>query len=295
MQIKFEPGQIYHDVSIAPLTSWQVGGRVKQLYCPRDKLDLCNFLSKLPADEHIIFLGLGSNLLIRDAGLDASIVLTQPYLSAMEIEGTQLYAEAGAACAKVARYSARSSLTGIEFFAGIPGTVGGALAMNAGCFQSETWDFVHLVETVDKSGQRYQRSPEEFVVRYREVSSQRQEWFLSVVLQLQKGEKKTALSKIRSLIDQRAATQPTHLPSCGSVFRNPEGLHAARLIESCGLKGFQMGGAQISTKHANFIVNKGGATAQDIERLIGFVEQEVFRIHAVNLVKEVHILGEEGH
>lgn len=288
------PGQICKDISLSTFTSWRVGGKVKQFYHPTSRADLSSFLSILPPEEPIIFLGLGSNLLVRDGGLDATVIATQGYLSQLELRSdTQVYAEAGVSCAQVARFSARQHLAGIEFLAGIPGTVGGALAMNAGCFGHETWEFVESVDIIDRYGHIRQCSPAVFEIRYREVTRPLDVWFVSATFKLTSGNKENSLTTIRNMLDRRAQTQPTNEPSCGSVFRNPPGHYAAQLIESCGLKGYQLGGAQVSVKHANFIVNTGRATAKDIETLINHVAQEVERVHGIQLVKEVHIVGRE--
>jgi UDP-N-acetylmuramate dehydrogenase len=204
----------------------------------------------------------------------------------------RLYAEVGVACAKIARTAARAGRCGVEFLAGIPGTLGGALAMNAGAFGGETWRQVIRVETVDRLGQVRPREPGDFEIGYRKVVGAEGEWFLSAELSLESGDVEATQHEIKRLLERRAATQPTQLPSCGSVFRNPPGDHAARLIESIGLKGRRIGGAQVSEKHANFIVNTGAASAADIERLIALVQDEVERATGIKLVTEVHRIGE---
>ena len=208
------------------------------------------------------------------------------------LDRDHLYAEVGVACAKIARNSARAGRCGVEFLAGIPGTLGGALAMNAGAFGGETWSRVAGVETVDRFGVVRQRQPSEFEIGYRHVKGELGEWFLSAELELENGDVEAAQREIKRLLERRAATQPTKQPSCGSVFRNPPDDHAARLIESIGLKGRRIGGAQVSEKHANFIVNTGDATAADIEQLIALVQDEVERQTGVRLVTEVHRIGE---
>jgi len=201
-----------------------------------------------------------------------------------------VYAEAGIACARIARQCALWSLGPAEFFAGIPGTLGGALAMNAGAFGGETWDHVRAVRTLDRSGILHERGREQFDIAYRHVSGPGEEWYVSAefVFEQQTG---ASLDGIRDLLARRKATQPIGLPSCGSVFRNPPGDHAARLIEEAGLKGMQKGGARVSDKHANFIINAGGASAADVERLIETVRQRVAEQFGVELVHEVRIVG----
>lgn len=272
--------------------SWRAGGVVKQLYRPADVDDLQEFLRQLGDDEQLLWVGLGSNLLVRDGGFDGSVILTKGRLQRLESEDDLLCAEAGASCAKVARESVRLGYCGLEFFAGIPGTVGGALAMNAGAFGSETWEHVASVETIDRHGKRRMRLPQEFEVSYRELTMPKGEYFLRGCFVLQRGDVELAQQRIRDLLERRARTQPTNQPSCGSTFRNPEGDHAARLIESSGLKGHCIGGACVSEKHANFIINRGDATAADIESLMEYVQQQVYSHSGVALQAEVHIVGE---
>jgi UDP-N-acetylmuramate dehydrogenase len=201
-------------------------------------------------------------------------------------------AEAGVACAKVARFCARAGLTGAEFLAGIPGTMGGALAMNAGAFGGETWEIIKAVETLDKHGQLSRRTPDEFEISYRHVLGPENEWFVAAELTLECDDVETGQARIKKLLAQRSATQPTQQANAGSVFRNPDNDFAARLIEACGLKGACEGSACVSEKHANFIVNTGGATAADVETLINRVASTVAEQQGVLLKREIHIVGE---
>jgi UDP-N-acetylmuramate dehydrogenase len=250
------------------------------------------FLQMLPEDEPLFWLGLGSNLLVRDGGLRGTVICTKGRLKAMRrIDEARVYVEAGVPCAHAARFCAEQRLTGAEFLAGIPGTMGGALAMNAGAFGGETWSLVERVLTTDRRGVRRDRAAEDFVVGYRSVRGVKGEWFLAAELKLTPGDPNASRERMKELLAKRAATQPTNQPSCGSVFRNPQGDHAARLIEACGLKGYCIGGACVSQKHANFIVNTGGATALDIETLIQHVREQVELKYAVRLEPEVRIVG----
>lgn len=282
--LKHEPMRRY--------TSWRVGGVADQLYMPSRLQDLQDFLKSLPHGEPVHFVGLGSNLLVRDGGVRGTVVLMHDALTDMRFEGVTVYAEAGVTCAKLAKFAARQHLHGAEFLAGVPGTVGGALAMNAGCHGGETWDIVQHALTIDRHGVLHERSQVEMEVGYRHVVLPGEEWFVAAWFQLEKGDAGVAEEKIKALLAKRLATQPLHLPNAGSVFRNPEGDYAARLIEACGLKGYTMGGAQVSEKHANFIVNTGEATAADIEAMIAHVHDTVWREHGVNLQREVKIIGE---
>jgi UDP-N-acetylmuramate dehydrogenase len=290
---RFEPrGELRRDEPMSRHTSWRVGGPVDTWYRPADLDDLAGFLAALPAEVPVHWVGLGSNLLVRDGGIRGVVIATHGVLSGMERRGElHLYAEAGVPCAKIARSCARWALGAGEFFAGIPGTLGGALAMNAGAFGGETWDFVVSVETMDRRGLRRRRERSGYRCGYRSVSGPEGEWFIAALLEFPPG-RPTTQESIRELLVRRKATQPIGEPSCGSVFTNPPGDHAARLIEAAGLKGYCIGGAQVSPKHANFIINTGGATAADIEELMSHVAAEVQRLHGVRLDAEVRILGE---
>ncbi|RMD80253.1 MAG: UDP-N-acetylmuramate dehydrogenase, partial [Gammaproteobacteria bacterium] len=280
---------------LARHTTWRVGGPARRLYLPADLEDLCACLRSLPEEEPLLWLGLGSNLLVRDGGFPGTVLATAGALRGLARQGVgRVRVEAGVPCPKLARWCAREGLAGAEFFAGIPGTVGGALAMNAGAFGGETWALVEAVETVDRRGRLRRRPPEDFQVGYREVRGPAGEWFAAAWLRLRPagpGEREALEGRMRALLARRAATQPMGEPSCGSVFRNPPGDHAARLIEAAGLKGRRRGGARVSERHANFIVNTGSATAADIEALIREVQETVARVHGVRLLPEVRIVG----
>jgi UDP-N-acetylmuramate dehydrogenase len=285
-------GELRHNEPLSGYTTWRVGGPARQMYLPADVDDLAGFLARLPADEPLLWLGLGSNLLVRDGGFAGTVILLQGRLNQLEIQGRSVDVEAGVACAKTARAAARAGLTGAAFLAGIPGTMGGALAMNAGAFGGETWGIVERVDTIDRRGRLRRRGPEDFRVAYREVGGPGHEWFVACRLRLERGDTTAEQQAIRRLLDRRAATQPTGQPSCGSTFRNPPGDHAARLIEASGLKGLRVGGAQVSEKHANFMINTGGATAADLETLIAHVRDEVARQYGIRLISEYHVVGE---
>ena len=292
-------------------TSWRTGGPADRLYTPASLDDLGAFLGSLEADEPVYFIGLGSNLLVRDGGLRGTVIHLHGALRNIAVEqrrqnglGAQengqggkfgvVYAEAGVASPKVARFAANNELVGAEFLAGIPGTVGGALAMNAGCYGHDTWEFVSQVLTINRRGQVNRRSPKDFQVGYRHVTPReaREEWFVAAWFMFPRGDGTQARDEIKRLLEKRIATQPLDLPNAGSVFRNPPGDFAARLIESCGLKGMRVGAAQVSEKHANFIVNTGGASAADIENLIQDVQARVAEKAGVDLIREVRIIGE---
>ena len=274
-------------------TSWHVGGPAEVYFVPESRADLASFLRSLPETVPVSWVGLGSNLLVRDGGIRGVVIGTHGTLDRVDrLSECTVYAEAGAACARLARHCIKWGLGPAEFFAGIPGTLGGALAMNAGAFGGETWRHVLAVETMDRQGRERRRTADEYRVAYRHVEPPSPgEWFVSATLRFEK-RPMAHESEVRELLERRRATQPIGEWSCGSVFTNPPGDHAARLIETAGLKGLAVGGASVSTKHANFIINHGNATAADIETLIERVREAVERMHGVSLHPEVHIVGE---
>ena len=287
-------GQLLLNEKMAKYTSWRVGGEADRMYVPADKLDLQQFIAELSIDEQVFWLGLGSNLLIRDGGVRGTVINTRAKVKQMSLlNDVKVYVECGVPCAHVARFCSEHSLSGAAFLAGIPGTMGGALKMNAGAFGTETWNLVESVEMMPVGGEIVQCHAEEFEVGYRAVKGVGTACFLSTVLKLSKDASQAGQVKIKKLLARRAASQPTSLPSCGSVFRNPANDFAARLIEASGLKGFSIGGAEVSEKHANFIVNTGAAKAADIEQLIEYVQTEVARKQGVELRTEVCIVGDK--
>ena len=281
--------------------SWRTGGEAARAYTPADRDDLAVFLRQLPASEPVMFLGLGSNSLVRDGGFAGMVVLMHGSAKHAELIDGLVYAEVGVASPKVARFAATHDMEGAEFLAGIPGSIGGALAMNAGCYGAQTWEIVERVETIDRSGTIRSRPKEDFDIAYRHCELKAggrigvDEWFTGAYFKLPAGNGEASRAKIKELLTKRIASQPLSLPNAGSVFRNPPGDHAARLIESCGLKGFDRGGARVSEKHANFIVNpKGAARAADIEGLIETVRAKVKAETGVDLHPEVRIFGERA-
>jgi UDP-N-acetylmuramate dehydrogenase len=292
-------GTVLLDEPMARHCSWRCGGNAKRYFVPEDIADIRTMLQQLPSDENILWLGLGSNLLVRDAGFDGTVIATQNAMKQLELkQNNTVYVGAGVADAKLARFTTRHHLSKGEFFAGIPGLVGGALAMNAGAFGGETWRQVVSVETLDHSGTLHTRTPDEYEIAYRHVqlkNSHQQEWFVAATMWFEKQSDttNTQMLDIKQLLAKRAATQPVGSANCGSVFRNPDNDFAARLIESCGLKGKRIGGAMVSEKHANFIINEDNASASDIENLIEYVQQTVLEKCGIELKTEVRIVGEK--
>ena len=287
-------GEIRHDEPMSRHTSWRVGGPAETFFKPADINDLSEFLRKLEPTTPIFWFGLGSNLLVRDGGLPGVVIATAGIFGDLERAGDQLVrAGTSVPCTTLARQCIRWGFGPSEFFAGIPGTVGGALAMNAGAHGSETWERVRQVKTIDRSGVVKERSPDDYKIGYRSVSGPQDEWFIEATFEFDPSVD-ASMDTLKTMLDRRKATQPLGLPSCGSVFRNPPGGHAARLIEAAGLKGCRIGGAEVSEKHANFIINRDDASATDVESLILHVQNTVADVHGVDLVHEVRIVGREA-
>lgn len=285
-------GRLERDVPLAGMTSWRVGGHAQWLFEPEDVDDLAHFLACVPETFPRMLLGLGSNVLVRDGGIDGVVIhLSGTLNQRLRPDPERVELGAGLACAQAARFCAAEGLTGAEFLAGIPGTIGGALAMNAGAWGGEIWPLVEWVETMDHQGLRLVRTPADFRIAYRSVTGSGAEFFLRTVLRLQQGDPSAARARIQELLRERSEKQPLGLPSGGSVFRNPEGRHAAVLIEHAGLKGLRRGGAEVSRKHANFITHDGTACAADIEWLIEEVQRRVEARSGIRLIPEVRVIG----
>lgn len=296
-------GELLRNEPMTKHTSWRAGGVASIFYKPADIDDLSVFLNQQDKKRPIIFVGLGSNLLVRDTGLGAIVICVSGVLNKIEERDEYcIYAEAGVPSPKLAKFTAKQGLAGAEFLCGIPGTFGGALAMNAGAMGGEIWTIVKNITTIDQQGQIHNRVVSDFDIAYRSVKEKAgsnfkigiNEWFVGATLKLQKGNRKQSEQKIKSHLARRGATQPTQQPNAGSVFRNPVGDYAARLIEQAGLKGYCLGGACVSEKHANFIINTGTATASDIEALINHIHQTVENEFKVNLIREVRIIGNKS-
>ncbi len=297
--LRFEAlrGTLTRDAPLARYTSWRAGGPADLLYLPADRDDLAAFMRQWPRSSPLTVIGLGSNLLVRDGGVRGAVIVMHDPGAMLAVQDGLTYSDAGAACPKLARFAAMHGCVEAEFLAGIPGTVGGALAMNAGCYGGETWRHVARVELLDRDGRFAMRTPGEFRIGYRTVTepdgSAPNAIFLAAWFRFPPGDSQVARARIRELLARRIATQPLSIPNAGSVFRNPPGDHAARLIESCGLKGFVIGGARDSEKHANIIVNPArAARAADIEALIGNDRDVVRGKTGVELEAEVRIVGE---
>ena len=295
---KIEEVTVIDNEPMSRHTSWRAGGAARHFVQAQSLTALASYLAALDKDEKLLWIGLGSNLLVRDGGFDGTVIATQGVMNQLAIvdesgsDDATVYVGAGIASAKLARFCSKHGLVGAEFFAGIPGLVGGALAMNAGAFGGETWPLVVEVETMNRQGEIKRRAASEFEYGYRSVNGLADEWFISATLRLKKKQVTGNAIDIKQLLARRAASQPTGVASCGSVFWNPEGHYAAQLIENCKLKGKRIGGAVVSQKHANFIINDNAATAEDIESLILLVQKTVKDETGILLHPEVKIVGD---
>lgn len=286
-------GELLNNEPMSRHTSWRVGGPAEIFFKPAGIDDLAQYLAGLDENIPIFWLGFGSNLLVRDGGLPGVVIAASGIFTELEQIG-DLAVRAGASvpCTQLARQCIRWGFGPSEFFAGIPGTFGGALAMNAGAHGSETWERVRSVKTIDRYGELRERKPGEYEIGYRKVVGPADEWFIEAELEFEPG-RNPSMDVLKDMLARRKETQPLGLPSCGSVFRNPPGDFAARLIESCGLKGCRIGEAEVSEKHANFIINRGDATASDVENLILHVQQTVADSTGIELIPEVRVVGRE--
>ena len=292
MQGNRESLHLSYDEPMSRHTSWRIGGTADVFFRPASVAELTDFLAGLGKGQDILWIGLGSNLLVRDGGVRGVVICTLDLASRIKrLNNGRVYVGSGVPCAALARQCTRWQLGPAAFFAGIPGTVGGALAMNAGAFGGETWDSVESVDTLDRSGQLRTRARSDFLVGYRSVAGVSGEWFLGATLALS-SDPEADMSQLAEMRRRRDRTQPLGVRSCGSVFRNPPGDFAARLIEASGLKGRRVGDAMVSEKHANFIINRGRATARDVERLIGEIRHRVEADTGVVLELEVRVVGE---
>ena len=276
-------------------TSWRVGGVARYFYQPANLLDLQIFLKEIPADLPIVWLGAGSNVLIRDTGIAGLVVCVRGCLGDCKLQSSgRILVQAGVSCSKLLQIGVREGMLDMAFLAGIPGTIGGALAMNAGAYGDTIWQHVSGVTTINRNGELIDRKISQFDVGYRQVAGlSEDEWFVSCCLCFTSGKVELTKQRVQELLLKRRTSQPLDKFNCGSVFRNPPGDYAARLIEACGLKGKRIGGAVVSEKHANFIINDGTATAKDIENLMEHVMAKVAAEFGITLKREVKVLGSD--
>lgn len=286
-------GNLRKNVSLKEYNTWKVGGKAEYFFEPHDLEDLKIFLN-LSFNEQVTFLGNGSNVLIRDNGIKGYVVCLKKSLNNFYFyDNDKIIFEAGLSCMKIAQISAKENLTGLEFLCGIPGTLGGALKMNAGCYGGNIWDNVLDVTLINKRGDLVKRTKDDFKISYRNVEIDENNFFVSASFNLKKNKMNNSQNIIKDLLKDRRRNQPTSLPSCGSVFKNPKNLYAAKILDSLGLKGYRIGGAYVSEKHANFIITEKSAKSKDIEKLISFIQKKVYEVKKISLETEVKFIGTE--
>jgi len=290
---KMLKGRLRENVSLKDYNTWKIGGKAEYFYEPSDIKDLKLFLELLK-NTPVTFLGNGSNVLIRDGGINGCVICLKNTLNNYFVKDEEYIFEAGLSCMKMAQITARENYEGLEYLCGIPGSLGGALAMNAGCYGGNIWDHVLTVSLINNDGEIIKKNKNDFIISYRNTSLEENNFFISAVFKLRKNKLKNSLEKIKEFLQDRRSKQPTGLLSCGSVFKNPKNLYAAKLIESIGLKGYKIGGACISEKHANFIISDKSTKSIDIEKLINFTQKEVFKKKEVVLETEVKFIGNKS-
>lgn len=289
-------------VPLAAMTSWRIGGEANQVVKPSSAEQLALYFQNHTIPEHCVWLGLGSNVLMPDGGIDGLVVCTRGMQQCHILSNGWVYADAGLTCAKFSRFCSRNGFPDGAFFAGIPGTIGGALAMNAGAFGGETWEWVQKTKLLIPNGEIMERQASEYTIGYRSVhlndklldnpssNPLNNEAFLGAYFKFSPKPSEDGLLKIKELLRKRNDTQPIGTLNCGSVYRNPEGEFAAKLIESCDLKGLTIGNVTVSTKHANFIINQGNGSAQDVLQLMNEIENKVFARYQIQLEREVRVI-----
>ncbi len=286
-----ELGTLLEHEPMARHTTLMVGGAARWFFRPHDRASMIASMQLLPAGIAMLPLGRGSNMLISDAGFDG-IVIDLGQLNRVAIDGCRLTTEAGARMSRVARQCAEHGLTGCEFMATVPGDVGGGVAMNAGCFAQQVSDTLSSIEVLLPSGEVQKITADALNIRYRHSDLPSGSLILSASFDLRTDHPEQIRERIRSMRMRRSATQPLSQPNCGSVFKNPAGDHAARLIEAAGLKGFSIGGARFSDQHANFIVNEGDASCADIVALIEHAQSLVQQQSGIELEPEVRVIAD---
>ena len=288
-----EKNKVYKNVSLTKFNSWKVGGNAENFVICSNINFLCELIKNNKVQKPIKFIGLGSNILVRDNGVKGTTIIMHKGLNNFFKEEELFYSEAGLSCSKFSKLIAKEGYTDSAFLSGIPGTIGGALAMNAGCYGFEIWSYVKKVLMINVNGELIERGLNDFNVGYRKILKENEaENFVGAWFSFPKGKKIEAEEDIRKLLAHRKRTQPLSWPSAGSTFKNPDNNHAAKLIEDCGLKGFKIGDAKISEKHANFIINLGAAKAKDIEDLINHIKKIVLKEKNIKLIPEVEIIGD---
>jgi UDP-N-acetylmuramate dehydrogenase len=286
-------GSYRKDFNLSNVTWFGVGGPADYLFKPADLEDLSFFLKNKPSDIEYMVLGVGSNLLVRDLGIRGVVIRLGKGFTEITHNKNELIVGAGALDVNVSKYCADNSLSGLEFLSGIPGVIGAAIAMNAGAYGSETSDVLIKLEAIDKNGNIIYLSNSDCGFKYRGNSLGDDLIFTKAYFKVETGIKEDIEARVDQIQAQREATQPIRSKTSGSSFRNPEGHSAWKLIDEAGCRGARIGGAEISQKHCNFLINTGNATAKDIEELGELVRKKVFDNSGIMLNWEIKIIGEK--
>ena len=285
-------GSLRADVPLAPFTWLRVGGAAEALFMPKDEADLAHFLSATPDDIPVQILGVASNTLVRDGGVKGVVIRLGPAFGNVSTDGVRVIAGAAALDKTVAKKAATAGIAGLEFYAGVPGTIGGALRMNAGCYGSETKDILQNVVALDRTGRRQVMSLEDMHYSYRHCGAAKDLIFTEAVFEGTPDAPPAISSRMDEITAKREGSQPIREKTGGSTFKNPEGHSSWKLIDKAGCRGFRVGGAQMSEQHCNFMINADGATAEDLETLGETVRARVLETQGVNLHWEIRRIGE---
>lgn len=292
-QLPAARGSLKFDVALAPYTWLRVGGAADALFIPKDEADLALLLSSIDPDIPVTVLGVASNTLVRDGGIRGIVIRLGPGFGSVETgDDHTITAGAAALDSRVAKAAAKAGIAGLEFYAGIPGTIGGALRMNAGCYGSETRDVLKSVVAIERSGRRVELSVDELGYSYRHSTAPSDLIFVSATFAGRPDDPAKITARMDEITASREASQPIREKTGGSTFKNPDGQSAWKVIDAAGLRGFRVGGAQMSEQHCNFMINADGATAADLETLGETVREKVFKTQGVTLDWEVKRIGE---
>ena len=284
-------GRLSADAPLASVTWFRVGGPAEVLFRPADPDDLGEFLAAKPADVPVTVIGVASNLLVRDGGVPGVVVRLGRGFAEVEIEGETCRAGAGALDGNVALACAQAGLGGLEFLSGIPGTIGGALRMNAGAYGSEIKDVLTAASAMDGHGKQIDVTPEQLGLSYRHCDAPEDWIFLGAELRGRADTTEAVAARIATIQEKRQATQPVRSRTGGSTFANPPGERAWELVDRAGCRGLKRGGAMVSELHTNFLINIGGATAADLEGLGEEVRRRVFENSGIRLDWEIKRIG----
>lgn len=295
LESTIKEGNILYDEPMKNHTSFKIGGPAHIMALPGSVDELVGLIKTCKNNDiEYCIMGNGTNLLVSDDGIRAVVIKINSNLNKVSVFGDKIVAEAGALLSAVSNSALKYSLTGIEFASGIPGTVGGAVVMNAGAYGGEMKDVITKVRCLNKNGEIVEYTNEEMKFGYRSSRAQREGLIvIEVEMELEEGKYDDIVEKMRELKEKRISKQPLNIPSGGSTFKRPKGYYAGKLIDDAGLRGLRFGDAQVSEKHCGFIVNVGNATSNDVKTLIRVVQKTVSDKYGVLLEPEIKIIGEE--